>query len=312
MDNLTIENEDIDELTSLILSDYGDKRVIDQMDVFELPNRKKIEKITDELFEIIYPGYYTERSERSLKIYNLRHTLGALVEDIVYNLRKQIAVALCLRPDVSGISQKDKECGCLKRTAESDGKCTQKAKEITSEFVRTIPGIRQKLEMDIDAFYEGDPAAENKSEIICSYPGLRAITVYRLAHELHKLGVPIIPRTMTEYAHARTGIDIHPGAQIGDYFFIDHGTGVVIGETTLIGNHVKIYQGVTLGGLSTQGGQSLKGVKRHPTIEDNVIIYSGASVLGGETVIGHDSVIGGNAFVTKSVEPNSKVNVKNK
>jgi serine O-acetyltransferase len=144
-----------------------------------------------------------------------------------------------------------------------------------------------------------------------SYPGLRAITVYRFAHELFQLGVPVLPRIMSEYAHGQTGIDIHPGAQIGRHFFIDHGTGIVIGETTVIGDHVKIYQGVTLGGLSTRGGQSLRGRKRHPTIEDNVTIYSGASILGGETVVGKDVVIGGNAFITKSVPEGAKVSIKN-
>jgi serine O-acetyltransferase len=164
---------------------------------------------------------------------------------------------------------------------------------------------------DQDGLFASAVYDKNTDEIIVSYPGLRAITVYRFAHELFQLGVPVLPRIMSEYAHGQTGIDIHPGAQIGRHFFIDHGTGIVIGETTVIGDHVKIYQGVTLGGLSTRGGQSLRGRKRHPTIEDNVTIYSGASILGGETVIGHDSVIGGNVFLTKSVAPFTRVSVQN-
>ena len=165
--------------------------------------------------------------------------------------------------------------------------------------------------MDVDAAYDGDPAAYNKDEIIYSYPGLFAILVSRIAHQLHLLGVPLLPRIMTEYAHSQTGIDIHPGASLGRYFFIDHGTGIVIGETTEIGDNVKVYQGVTLGALSTRGGQSLKSKKRHPTICDNVTIYSGASILGGETVIGRGAVIGANAFITRSIPEGAKVSIKN-
>lgn len=162
---------------------------------------------------------------------------------------------------------------------------------------------------DVQAAFDGDPAAKTKEEIIFCYPGLFAIFVYRMAHELYRLKVPFIPRIMSEYAHGHTGIDINPGAVIGEYFFIDHGTGIVIGETTEIGDHVKIYQGVTLGALSTRSGQLLRDVKRHPTIEDNVTIYSSASILGGETVIGKGSVIGGNAFITSSVAPGTRVSV---
>lgn len=176
---------------------------------------------------------------------------------------------------------------------------------------KKIPLIREYIDTDVQAAFDGDPAAFNKDEIIFSYPGLYAIMVYRIAHQLHILHVPLIPRIMTEFAHGKTGIDIHPGAEIGKYFFIDHGTGIVIGETTEIGDNVKIYQGVTLGALSTRGGQSLKSKKRHPTIQDNVTIYSGASILGGETVIGKDVVIGGNVFITKSISAGAKVSIKN-
>ena len=185
-----------------------------------------------------------------------------------------------------------------------------KANEVVFEFMKKIPKIREYLNTDIEAAYEGDPAAFSEDEIILAYPGLFAISVYRVAHEIHKLGVPMMPRIMTEYAHSRTGIDIHPGATIGKYFFMDHGTGIVIGETTLIGEHVKVYQGVTLGGISTKGGQSLKGKKRHPTIGDRVTIYSGASILGGDTVIEDDVVVGGNTFITKSVEKGTQVTAK--
>jgi serine O-acetyltransferase len=185
------------------------------------------------------------------------------------------------------------------------------AYEICTEFFGRFPSIRETIETDLLATFDGDPAAGCFEEIILAYPGLMAITVYRLAHELYKLRVPIIPRLMTEYAHSETGIDIHPGAEIDKYFFIDHGTGIVIGETTVIGKNVKIYQGVTLGALSTRGGQKLSGKKRHPTVGDNVTIYAGASILGGDTIIGENSVIGGNTFITSSVPANTRVSMKN-
>jgi serine O-acetyltransferase len=191
-----------------------------------------------------------------------------------------------------------------------EGNAEQRAQELCVEFFNQIPKVRAMVDTDLQAAYDGDPAATGKDEVIFSYPGLFAITVYRLAHELYKLGVPMLPRMMTEHAHSITGIDIHPGATVGNYFFIDHGTGIVIGETTVIGENVKIYQGVTLGALSTRGGQSLRGVRRHPTIEDNVTIYAGASILGGETVIGKGCVIGSNAFITRSIAPGTTVSIK--
>jgi serine O-acetyltransferase len=193
----------------------------------------------------------------------------------------------------------------------SDLKSQGVSEETADSFIKRIPAIRGLLLTDVEAAYEGDPAAYSKAEIIISYPGIFAVMVQRIAHELYLLEIPLIPRIMTEHAHSITGIDINPGAKIGKYFFIDHGTGIVIGETAIIGNHVRIYQGVTIGALSTRGGQRLKGVKRHPTIEDYVTIYSGASILGGETVIGENTVIGGNAFVTKSVPEKTRVSVKN-
>ena len=186
----------------------------------------------------------------------------------------------------------------------------EQVKDLCKAFLNQIPAVRAMVETDLAAAFEGDPAATGYDEIVLAYPGLYAITVYRLAHELYQLNVPLIPRMMTEQAHSTTGIDIHPGATIGSHFFIDHGTGIVIGQTTIIGEYVKLYQGVTLGGLSTRGGQSLAGAKRHPTIEDNVTIYAGATILGGETVIGKGCVIGANAFVTRSIPANTTVIMK--
>jgi serine O-acetyltransferase len=185
-----------------------------------------------------------------------------------------------------------------------------KASEITMNLIDSFPDIRKTLQTDIEAAYNGDPAAVTAEEILLSYPSIEAISIHRIAHELYNMGVPVIPRIMSEYAHQLTGIDIHPGAQIGDHFFIDHGTGVVIGETCTIGKNVKIYQGVTLGAKSfplDEQGNPVKGIKRHPNIEDNVVIYAGATILGGDTIIGHDSIIGGNVWLTESIPPYSKV-----
>lgn len=182
-----------------------------------------------------------------------------------------------------------------------------RGQQLTLAFFRRLPEVRALVQTDLQAAFDGDPAAASFSEVILAYPGLFSVTVYRLAHELHRLEIPLLPRMMSEYAHSVTGIDIHPGARIGPCFFIDHGTGVVIGETTVIGSGVKLYQGVTLGGLSTRGGQALRGKRRHPTIGDNVTIYANASILGGDTVIGENSVIGANAFILASVAPNTTV-----
>jgi len=185
------------------------------------------------------------------------------------------------------------------------------AKSVTAAFMAALPGVKELFESDVDAAYEGDPAATSRMEVVMAYPGLYAVAVHRLAHILYSLGVPVLPRIMSELAHSKTGIDIHPGAKIGPRFFIDHGTGVVIGETTVIGKNVKLYQGVTLGALSFDKdpatGALVKGVKRHPNVEDNVVVYAGATILGGDTVIGHDSEIGGNVWLKESVPPYSRV-----
>ena len=264
-----------------ILEDYRNGRDIDKMELFRLPDRDAVADILDKLRRLVFPGYFRDKNYR---IYNAKHNLSMLVEDVMFNLNRQISLAM--------------------------GDETQ-GENLCLTFLNRIPQVHAMVQTDLQAAFEGDPAAKSMDEIIFSYPGLYAITVYRLAHELHCLGIPMIPRMMTEYAHNATGIDIHPGAQIGEYFFIDHGTGIVIGETTVIGDHVKVYQGVTLGGLSTRGGQSLQGKKRHPTIEDDVTIYANASILGGETVIGKGSVIGASAFITSSIAPGTTVTIKN-
>lgn len=287
-----LENK-IGEIVANLLPDYEDDRNINRVANFSQPDTDSIKDIIFKLLRIIYPGFYREKS---YKYYNQSSRLTVLIEDVSYNLNKQIMIALRQLPEYENA---DFEA------------VSQRAAEIVTEFFARIPKVREYLSTDVDAFYDGDPAAYNHNEIILSYPGLYAITVARLAHELFLMNVPLIPRIMTEEAHSKTGIDIHPGATIGKYFFIDHGTGIVIGETTIIGNNVKIYQGVTLGGLSTKGGQALKGVRRHPKIEDDVTIYAGASILGGNTVIGKGSTIGSNAFITASIEPGTKVSMKN-
>lgn len=288
--NLEIQLKD---LASEILQDYNKDRDIDKINTFDQPDRDTIIETIKNLQKIIFPGYF---KNKAYKVYTTQSNLSMLLEDILYNLTQQISVVL----------KYDSE---YKSADES--LLQSKAMELALTFEKKIPLIREYIDTDVQAAFDGDPAAFNKDEIIFSYPGLYAIMVYRIAHQLHILHVPLIPRIMTEFAHGKTGIDIHPGAEIGKYFFIDHGTGIVIGETTEIGDNVKIYQGVTLGALSTKGGQSLKSKKRHPTIQDNVTIYSGASILGGETVIGKNVVIGGNVFITKSISAGAKVSIKN-
>ncbi|MDE5556945.1 MAG: serine acetyltransferase [Ruminococcus sp.] len=287
-----LNQDKVDHIVQSILHDYEDNKYINHTDLYNQPDKKAIIEIVKKLLKILYPGYY---SDKVYKIYSLRNNMSAAIEDIIFHLNKQIMIVLRY---------------CFPFMKISASELEEKAENMTFDFMEKIPQMREYLETDIQAAYDGDPAAESKAEIILSYPGLYAISIYRIAHELSLIGVPMIPRIMSEYAHSTTGIDIHPGAVIGKYFFIDHGTGVVIGETTVIGEHVKIYQGVTLGGLSTKGGQNLKGVKRHPTIKDNVTIYSGSSILGGDTVIEEDVVIGGNTFVTESVAKGTRVTVK--
>ena len=253
-----------------------------------LPNRSVIIDIVRDLKSIIFPGYFsTDTSATVFPEYYVGHRLN----DIYDRLKNQIEIALLYH-------------------GEEPEEAATHADRTTCGFFEQLPEIQRLLLTDVQAGFDGDPAAKSKEEIIFSYPGLFAIYVYRLAHVLYKEEIPFIPRVMSEYAHGRTGIDINPGATIGEYFFIDHGTGVVVGETTEIGINVKLYQGVTLGALSTRMGQQLANVKRHPTIRDNVTIYSNSTVLGGETVVGENTIIGGNTFITESIPANTKVSAK--
>ena len=279
--------QQIEGIVDSILEDYRHGRDIDKLDNTCHPDKEIIIDMIGKLLRIVYPG---ATKEKGYRIYNARHNLSMLIEDVMYNLNKQLSLIYM---------------GTMERK-----EAKEKAQEVSLSFFREIPAVRAISQTDVEAFFAGDPAAFSVDEIIFCYPGLYAITVYRLAHILYDLGVPMLPRIMTEHAHSITGIDINPGATVGKYFFIDHGTGIVIGETTVIGDHVKIYQGVTLGALTTRGGQSLRGKKRHPTIEDNVTIYAGASILGGGTVIGRDSVIGSNVFITHSIPACTTVSVK--
>jgi serine O-acetyltransferase len=280
----------IHKLVNAVVESYGVDESIIKIEENNQISRDTIIEIVTGLRSVIFAGFF---SGKPLKRDSLDCYVGELLEELIYNLEKQISRALLhKKPDGT-----------------PDAQLT--ATEITRSFLEKLPAIRALLATDVEAAFDGDPAATNKDEIILSYPGIFAIMVSRLSHELYLLGVPLIPRMMSEYAHSLTGIDIHPGASIGHNFFIDHGTGIVIGETTDIGNFVKIYQGVTLGALSTRGGQILNGVKRHPTIADHVTIYSGASILGGTTLIGEGVVIGSNAFITKSVPEKTRVSIKN-
>lgn len=281
---------DIEQMVDSILDSYSKHADTCRLDEENILNRELLVKITEEIRKVLFPGFF--ETNRIRKGY-IKFLVGERLEFIQYQLGNQISKALAAENKNSSREEIEK-----------------KAEEIVYEFMERIPALRDCLATDIQAAYNGDPAAYSTDEIIFSYPGVNAITIYRIAHELWLLGVPMIPRIMTEYAHGATGIDIHPGATIGKYFFIDHGTGIVIGETTVIGNNVKIYQGVTLGALSTRKGQQLKGVKRHPTIGDGVTVYSGTSILGGDTVIGNNVTIGGNAFVVSSVPDGMKVSVR--
>jgi serine O-acetyltransferase len=279
-------------LVDILSQSYRDHAEIIKIDAENQLNRSLIIDILDRLRKLIFPGYF---GKKYLSADLVEYYAGDLLEGICYDICPEIAKALRRR--------EGREI--------APGESVQKdARDIAFTFLAKLPEIREYLAADVSAAFEGDPAASSKDEIISSYPGIYAIMVYRLAHALWELEVPLIPRIMTEYAHGLTGIDIHPGAVIGTHFFIDHGTGIVIGETAVIGSYVKIYQGVTLGGLSTRGGQALRGTRRHPTIEDHVTIYSGASIFGGATVIGEGVVIGSNAFITRSVPEKTRVSVK--
>ena len=285
----------IEKVVEEISENYDNEPLFSTKAGKNMPERKVIIDALKELRLVMFPGYFGEQdATRCLP----KYFVGDRLLTIYHMFFEQIACAFAYEEsevhasEITGIPDEDNQ---------------RKAERVCSEFFEQLPRIQKLLLKDVQAGYDGDPAAQSKEEVIFSYPGLFAIFVYRIAHELYIRQVPFIPRIMTEYAHAKTGIDINSGAQIGESFFIDHGPGIVIGETTIIGDHVKLYQGVTLGGLSTRGGQKLSGKKRHPTFENNVTIYAGATILGGETVIGENSVVGGNTFITSSIPANSKV-----
>ncbi len=275
-------------LVTRIVESYESQKRITHFNTTFLPNRVRTIHVIELLRQLFFPGLF---EDQKLKPETIHYHVGDLVEKIREGLYEQVRQSLRYRESQQRSQGKGDEGEA----------CDQEADRITQEFLERIPELRRLLALDVKAGFDGDPAAESTDEIIFCYPGLDAIFIHRVAHEFYKLKVPLLPRIMSEYAHNETGIDIHPGATIGESFFIDHGTGVVIGETTHIGNRVKIYQSVTLGALSTKGGQSWRGRKRHPTIEDDVTIYANATILGGETIIGAGATINGGVFVTRSV-----------
>jgi serine O-acetyltransferase len=287
--------ESLPALTERIIETYEECGTTNHLGHSPLPSYKEVVEILADLREILYPGY---GRRQNLHMSNVGYHVGDLIDSLHDRLTLQVARAL----------RHDCKAKDLETDFESD------AQSIVIRFLESIPALRRVLAEDVQAAYEGDPAAKGSDEILFCYPGVSAITVFRMAHELRLLGVPLIPRMMTEYAHSKTGIDIHPGATIGQRFFIDHGTGVVIGETTKIGDGVKIYQGVTLGALSfprdETTGEILRDIKRHPTIEDEVVIYANATILGGKTLIGHHSVIGSSAWITRSIAPYTTVTIE--
>jgi len=280
---------ELPEIVEQITETYrADELPIHHLGETPLPSEKAIIQILQKLRSVIFPGFFG-------KEYVSRNSVGYYIGELVYEIHEilsdEIFKAWQSCADESGVEA-----------------CHQKAQQESLKFLRTISRLRRQLALDAQAAYDGDPAAKSVDEVVFSYPGMMAISIHRIAHELYRLGTPLIPRMMSEYAHRKTGIDIHPGAQIGERFFIDHGTGVVIGETTTIGDNVTLYQGVTLGALSFKdGAEAMRNRKRHPTIQDNVVIYAGATILGGDTVIGSGSVIGGNVWVIDSIPPGTKV-----
>lgn len=281
-------------IVNKMLSAWSTKECFDHISPVAMPSQQKVIDLTLQARRVIFPGYFTKTK---LHASNLEYYIGKEITELYENISEQITMAI--RHD-------------CRRNGRPCTNCESESANRAFEFIEKLPDITAIMAMDIRATIAGDPAIKSPDEVIFCYPGLLATLIYRLAHELYVLEVPIIPRIMTEYAHSQTGIDIHPGATIASGFFIDHGTGVVIGETTTIGNNVRIYQGVTLGALSLprNAGEALKYTKRHPTIEDDVIIYSNTTILGGNTVIGQGSVIGGNSWITESVEQGSKVLLK--
>ncbi|HEY5952276.1 MAG TPA: hypothetical protein VIV40_42555 [Kofleriaceae bacterium] len=287
------------DVADLLLEAYLDPRAAEMQHIgsYELPSDGQLERVVEMCRALLFPGYAgpdIERVEKSA----LRDLVKLRIDELRVSLQRQVYRALHHRKQQM-LGRNELECV----------ECTHNAELITGRFITRLPELRAMIRLDLRAAYESDPAATGIDEILLTYPGAYAVTVYRIAHALLKEGAVIVPRMMTELAHRRTGIDIHPGAEIGHSFFIDHGTGVVIGETTLIGDRVRIYQGVTLGALTVPQGAARPehGKRRHPTIEDDAVIYANATILGGETIIGKGAVIGGNAFITASVAPGTKI-----
>jgi serine O-acetyltransferase len=277
-----------------LLSSWSTKECFEHISPVSIPSQEKIIAIVEQARRILFPGYFTRTK---LHASNLEYYIGKQTTDLYDKVSEQITMAI--RHDC-----RRNELPCTN--------CEAQSHQMAITFIESLPKVAALLATDIRAALEGDPATNSPDEVIFCYPGLLATLIFRLAHELHILGVPVIPRIMTEYAHSQTGIDIHPGATIGSRFFIDHGTGVVIGETTIIGENVRLYQGVTLGALSLprDAGEKMRNQKRHPTIEDNVIIYSNTTILGGKTIVGKGSIIGGNIWITESVATGTKVLLK--
>jgi serine O-acetyltransferase len=290
--------ETLPEITEAVVATYLECNRTSHLGHKPLPSREAIVEILCDLLDILFPGYWRRQN---LHLGNVEYHVGDLIDGLHDKLTRQIARAL----------RHEDECAPAGDRPAVDLEAL--AQQKTVELLRRLPDLRTLLDQDVQAAFEGDPAAKSYHEIIFCYPGLEAVSVYRIAHELLLLGVPLIPRMMTEVAHAKTGIDIHPGARIGPSFFIDHGTGVVIGETCDIGANVKLYQGVTLGALSfprDASGNIIRGMKRHPTLEDEVVVYANATILGGDTVIGRRAVIGSSVFVTQSVAPETVVSLE--
>jgi serine O-acetyltransferase len=289
--SLSQYRERLPRIAEKIIGSCTDKDCFTHIDYEPIPSRESVVEIIDGFKQVLFPGYFNRsRLDPSNLTYNMGQSVSILFDLVSDQISRSIRHE-CFRYDLP--------CS----------ECTDQGHQIALNIMESIPSIRKSLATDIRATYDGDPASKSHDEIIFSYPGIFAVMVYRVAHTFFEFNVPLLPRIMTEYAHSQSGIDIHPGAHIGERFVIDHGTGVVIGETTRIGNNVRIYQGVTLGALSLpkDAGNALRGKKRHPTIEDDVIIYSGATILGGDTVIGARSVIGGNVWITRSVPPDTRV-----
>ena len=287
----TDQGKRLQNVIDALMASYRKHPEIEHIDTVDLPAKTSIVSLVEDIQVLLFPGLIRQESFDYL---NLPHMVGQQTVSIFYRLKEAIELVLCWKA-----SQEGEHC-------EEIPEFERQVEAIAFEFLEYIPELRDILSEDVDAILQGDPASVSKREIVLAYPGLQAVSVYRIAHFLHERDVPLIPRIMTEYIHSRTGIDIHPGVSIGKGLMIDHGTGIVIGETAIIKDHVRLYQGVTLGALSPQHSLTNPDLKRHPTIEDKVIVYSGATILG-DTVIGEGSIVGGNVWLTHSIPPNSRV-----